>query len=127
MPQQGLADVEACGVWSSFEEAQLEQLWRSGTEIQDIVAALAPRTRSAVYLKVRRLGLPKRERVNGRLCIVIADVPEIHVKAERRRGKDRDCLKCRRRFFAEPGIFVCERCKQTPEWRSGSEYSVAAG
>lgn len=108
--------------WSQDLEARLEHVWLHGWEIEDICRDI-DKSQGAVYLKVKRLGLPRRVRVDGDLVPVYERRPADVTAPVRSTAETRICLSCGRKFPKEKGIFICDRCKATEEWQNGGHGS----
>lgn len=97
------------GSWSEDEIRKLIQMWQK-LPIEQIVIELS-RNENAISIKASRLGLPPRTHTKSAKA----------VRSSNPKARVRPCLSCQTPFFSEGAHHrICDKCKNTDTWRSGS-------
>lgn len=114
------------------QDERLREMWQSGDSPEEIAVDLN-RTVAAVMTRAARLGLPRRFAPGRKPRKIGPKTTKTTQKTNAEREQElkrvqpdpnkqlRKCLMCQTQFYSSgPHNRICPKCKESPDWDSGS-------
>ncbi|MCY4006146.1 MAG: hypothetical protein OXE84_04860 [Rhodobacteraceae bacterium] len=108
--------------WNDAQIRTLRRCWINGESMRQISRRLH-RSRNSVAGQLRRQKLLCTARVAPDMTAYHGAGLNLDRHPHRAAG-ERPCLVCTELFWSRPSQYICDKCKETEIWQSGSDFEL---